>query len=342
MSAVKFKLSLSSKPSGESISYQDKIMLIGSCFTENMGLKLKYHLFETLENPHGILFNPVSVQNALEDYIINKQYTISDLFLLNDVWNSWYHHSRFSGITQQEALDKINNSISEAHLFLKSAKHLVITLGSAWLYTLNENAPTKNGLVVANNHKAPSAWFTKKIMKPQELMSSLQLLVDSLKVFNPNLRIIFTISPVRHLREGLVENNRSKAVLIQAVHDLIADQEMKKGQQFLEYFPAYEYVIDDLRDYRFYAEDLVHPNYSATNYVWEKFVDTYMSVETHSIMKQVAELQLAINHKPFFTGSSEHQKFIQSCIEKTTHLSALYPYLSLQKHLLFFKSQIGK
>jgi len=336
MSTMKFKISLPVKPSPYPIEYKDKLMLIGSCFTENMGTKLQYHLFETFENPHGILFNPVSVQNAIEDYISNKKYTAADLFLLNDVWNSWNHHSRFSGITQQDALDKINDSIHDAHLFLKTAKHLMITLGSAWLYSLNEQAPNSNKAVVANNHKAPANWFTKRLLKPLELQTSLQKLVADLKSFNPQLHIVFTISPVRHLREGLVENNRSKAVLIQAVHDLIAEN------THTEYFPAYEYVIDDLRDYRFYAEDMVHPNYTATNYVWEQFVDTYVRPETQAIMKQVAELQLAMNHKPFFAGSADHQKFLHSCMDKTEKLVAQYPYLPLQEHLQFFKSQIGK
>jgi len=276
---------------------------MGSCFTENIGLKLQAHLFETLENSHGILFNPVSVQNALMDIISNKKYTESELFFLNDVWNSWHHHSRFSGVSQQEALDKINGAIQEAHSYLKSAHQLVITLGSAWLYTLNENSPDHMGMVVANNHKAPANWFTKKLLQPQELLSNLHTLVTHLESFNPNLHIVFTISPVRHLREGLVENNRSKAVLIQAVHDLVS---MEKN---IEYFPAYEYVIDDLRDYRFYAEDLVHPNYAATQYVWEKLVDTYMTADTQSIMKQVAELQLAFNHKPFLAALRSIKNF---------------------------------
>ncbi len=342
MSTVKFKLTLAAKPSENEIAYQDKIMLIGSCFTENIGAKLQHHLFETNQNPHGVLFNPVSVHNALKDYIENKKYEQSDLFLLNDVWNSWHHHSRYSGITQQDALDKINNSIQAAHDFLKTAKHLVITLGSAWLYTLNENAPDCIGQVVANNHKAPSSWFTKRLMKPDELFANLQLLVKSLTYFNPHLHILFTISPVRHLREGLVENNRSKAVLIQAVHDLIAIHEKEYGNQNAAYFPAYEYVIDDLRDYRFYAEDLVHPNYAATHYVWEKLVETYMHADTQVVMKQVAELQLAIQHKPFFVGSTEHQKFITSCIAKTSQLNAQHPYLPLANHLQFFKDQVGK
>ena len=336
MSALKLKLTLDAKPASHKINYGERLLLMGSCFTENIGLKLQAHLFETLENSHGILFNPVSVQNALMDIIANKKYTELDLFLLNDVWNSWHHHSRFSGVTQTEALDKMNGVIQEAHSYLKSAHHLVITLGSAWLYTLNENVPNHMGMVVANNHKAPANWFTKKLLQPQELLSNLQSLVAALQSFNPNLHIVFTISPVRHLREGLVENNRSKAVLIQVVHDLVS---MEKN---IEYFPAYEYVIDDLRDYRFYSEDLVHPNYAATQYVWEKLVDTYMSAETQSIMKQVAELQLAFNHKPFFSGSTEHQKFLLSYIEKTMHLMAQCPQLPLEKHLYFFKGAIGK
>ena len=336
MSALKLKLTLDAKPASYKINYGERLLLMGSCFTENIGLKLQAHLFETLENSHGILFNPVSVQNALMDIIANKKYTELDLFLLNDVWNSWHHHSRFSGVTQTEALDKMNGAIQEAHSYLKSAHHLVITLGSAWLYTLNENVPNHMGMVVANNHKAPANWFTRKLLQPQELLSNLQSLVAALQSFNPNLHIVFTISPVRHLREGLVENNRSKAVLIQAVHDLVS---MEKN---IEYFPAYEYVIDDLRDYRFYSEDLVHPNYAATQYVWEKLVDTYMSAETQSMMKQVAELQLAFNHKPFFSGSTEHQKFLLSYIEKTMHLMAQCPQLPLEKHLYFFKGAIGK
>ena len=336
MSAVKFKLDLSVKPTSNSIQYQHKTFLIGSCFTENMGIKLQHHLFDTLENPHGILFNPVSVQNALTDYVNNKDYTASDLFLLNEVWNSWHHHSRFSGVTQQAALEKINTSIQKAHTYLKSANHLVITLGSAWIYELTDQALGKAGLIVANNHKAPSNWFTKRLLKPEELLNKLQELTSILFAFNPNLQIIFTISPVRHLREGLVENNRSKAVLIQAVHDLV------ESTKQVTYFPAYELVIDDLRDYRFYAEDLVHPNYAATTYVWEKFVGSYMKPETQVIMKQVAELQLAANHKPFFEGSLEHQKFLQSCLAKSEQLQQKYPQLPLQNHLQFFKSQIGK
>lgn len=336
MTLLKFKLTLASKRSENSIGYRDSLFLIGSCFSENMGAKLNTHLFKVFENPHGILFNPISVAQSLSDCIYNKQYTEADLFQLNEVWNSWQHHSRFSDLSSKEALDKINNSIAKAHTFLKTADHIVITLGSAWVYQLNSQSPHAAGLVVANNHKAPATWFDKALMKPDASVLLLNKMVKDLLQFNPHLQIIFTISPVRHLREGLVENNRSKAVLIQAVHEIVDSTEN------VAYFPSYEYVIDDLRDYRFYAEDLVHPNYAASNYVWEKWVETYMNEETQGIMKQVAELQLAVQHKPFFAGSTQHKEFLQNCIAKSERLLSLYPYLPLNDQVQFFKQEIAK
>lgn len=333
---MKFKLTLDAKPSKHTIQYGDKLLLIGSCFTENIGAKFKTHLFEIAENPYGILFNPVSVVHTLTDIIEARTYNASDLFQHNALWHSWSHHSRCSGIDREEVLEKINKSIVEAHDFLKSANRLVLTFGSAWLYHLNKNAPLSKGQVVANNHKAPAAWFYKTLMQPADLVQALLELKDKLKAFNPKLHTTFTISPVRHLREGLIENNRSKAVLIQAVHEVVNTCDE------VDYFPAYEYVLDDLRDYRFYAEDLVHPNFAASGYVWDKFVETYMQHDTQAIMKQVAELQLAMNHKPFFTGSTEHQKFLQSCILKTEALMAAHPTLFLEAHLAFFKAGISK
>jgi len=331
---MKFKLTLEPIPSANLIDYQNKIMLMGSCFTENIGAKLQRHLFEVKENPHGILFNPVSVINALQDYIENKQYVTADLFELNDLFNSWHHHTRFSDITSEAALEKINASINDAHAYLKVADKLIITLGSAWLYSLTTLAPNHAGLVVANNHKAPAQWFEKKLMDPVELSSKLQQLVTALQSLNSNIKIIFTISPVRHLREGLIENNRSKGVLIYAVHDVVAKM------NGVEYFPAYEYVIDDLRDYRFYAEDLVHPNYAATNYVWEKLVATYFSEETQLIMSEVAELQLAKQHKPFNKASKAHQAFINKSLLKTQLLQSKYSYLPLSDFLSFFNGEL--
>ncbi|MDP4619507.1 MAG: GSCFA domain-containing protein [Sediminibacterium sp.] len=332
---MKFKLTLEANKSATTIHYQDKIMLMGSCFTENIGAKLHRHLFEVKENPHGILFNPMSVIGALQDYIDCKQYNTNDLFELNDLFNSWHHHTRFSDTTASATLEKINNSINDTYAFLKGADQLVITLGSAWLYSLTRLAPNKAGLVVANNHKAPAQWFEKKLMDPVELSAQLEKIVAALQAFNKNIHIIFTISPVRHLREGLIENNRSKSALIYAVHDVIAKSKA------VDYFPAYEYVIDDLRDYRFYSEDLVHPNYAATNYVWDKLVSTYFTEDTQLIMGEVAELQLAKQHKPFNKASIAHKAFLQKCLLKTELLQSKYPYLPLADFLTFFKEELN-
>lgn len=313
------------------IHHQYSLLLVGSCFTENIGEKLRKHKFRTLENPNGILFNPVSVAEALAMYIEDKQIAESDIFQYNETWHSWKHHSRFSGITAEECVTKINQSTTQAHHWLKNTDYLMITLGSAWVYTLTEQAANAQaGSVAANNHKAPAGWFAKRLLSAAETTEILQEMLHRLFHFNPGLRIIFTISPVRHLREGVIENNRSKAVLIQSVHEL--------AEQFdsIYYFPAYELVIDDLRDYRFYAEDLVHPNYQATQYVWEKFTEACINDETRVLMKEIAEINLAYQHKPFNPSTAQHKKFLSSYLVKTKILQEKHPYLDMKAEIDFF------
>lgn len=328
---MKFHFEFDIKKLARSITHKDKLFLIGSCFTENIGEKLKKYKFSVLENPNGILFNPVSVAEALTSYIDSTQFTESDLFQLNEGWHSWKHHSRFSGLSAEEALTKINTSTAEANKYLSEADYLMITLGSSWIYTLTDKATnTKVGSVAANNHKAPADWFYKRLMTTEEVLQTLDNILYRLFHFNPKLKIIFTISPVRHLREGVVENNRSKAVLIQAVHHLV-DKFDK-----LYYFPAYELVIDDLRDYRFYAEDLVHPNYFATQYVWEKFVDACMDDKTKNLMEEIHSINLAYQHKPFNPSSEQHKKFLRSFYNKTKAIQEQYSYLDFNKELTYF------
>lgn len=332
---MKFHFEFDIKKLSPPISHQDKLLLIGSCFTENIGDKLKKYKFSVLENPNGILFNPVSVAEALTSYIENLQFRREHLFQLNEGWHSWNHHSRFSGLSAEEALTKINTSTSEANKYLKEADYLMITLGSSWIYTLTEKAlNAKIGSVAANNHKAPADWFFKRLMTTEEVLQTLDNVLYRLFHFNSKLKIIFTISPVRHLREGVVENNRSKAVLIQAVHHLV-DKFDK-----LYYFPAYELVIDDLRDYRFYAEDLVHPNYSATQYVWEKFIDVCIEEKSKELMEQIHSINLAFQHKPFNACSEPHQKFLSSFYEKTKMVQQQFPYLDFEKELNYFSTGI--
>jgi hypothetical protein len=331
---MKFHYEFDIKKLPQPISHRDKLFLIGSCFTENIGEKLKKSGFTIMENPNGILFNPVSVAEAITGYIENVKVKEDELFYLNEGWHSWKHHSRFSNVTAQGAIEKINASTDKAHQFLKETDHIMITLGSAWVYNLTEQAANaKIGSVAANNHKAPSSWFSRRLLMLEEVLKVLDNVIHRLFHFNPGIKIIFTISPVRHLREGVIENNRSKAVLIQAVHHLVDKFEG------LYYFPAYELVIDDLRDYRFYAEDLVHPNYFATQYVWEKFVDACMNEKTRSLIKEVHSIQLAYQHKPFNADSEQHQKFLYSYYEKTRDLMEQHPYLDLNKELNFFRKE---
>ena len=328
---MKFHFEFDIKKLPQPIRHGQKLLLMGSCFTENIGEKLRRHKFSVMENPNGILFNPVSVAEALAMYVDNKKVTASDIFQHNETWHSWKHHSRFSGITAEECVQKINTSATNAHAYLKTADQLLITLGSAWIYTLTQEAANGNkGSVAANNHKAPANWFAKRLMSVAETLDILSTILQKIWLFNPNLHIIFTISPVRHLREGVIENNRSKAVLIQAVHQLVEQNDP------LYYFPAYELVIDDLRDYRFYAEDLVHPNYQATQYVWEKFIAACMTEETNLLMKEIAEINLAFQHKPFNPLTMQHQQFLKNYYHKTNALKEKYPYLDFENELVYF------
>ncbi|HEV7333544.1 MAG TPA: GSCFA domain-containing protein [Flavisolibacter sp.] len=332
---MKFRYEFPIKKLPESITHQHKLLLIGSCFTENIGEKLDKFKFSTLQNPNGILFNPVSVAEALTDYIEKTRFSSDDLFHYNEAWHSWKHHSRFSGVEAEEALGKINTKIEAAHQYLKETNYLLITLGSAWVYLLSEKAANaKVGSVAANNHKAPSDWFLRNLLQPEDVLRVLDNVIHRLFHFNPKIKIIFTISPVRHLREGVVENNRSKAVLIQAVHHLVDKFDR------LFYFPAYELVIDDLRDYRFYAEDLVHPNYFATQYVWEKLVDACMDEKTKTLMEEIHNINLAFQHRAFNPASSQHKQFLMKSFQKATALQQQYPFLNLQQEIAFFQSEM--
>lgn len=325
------------------INYREKILLIGSCFTEHIGSALKESKFSILQNPHGILFDPVSVCRSLISYADNKRYTEADLFQLNEVWNSWQHHSRFSHIDKLEALRNMNASQENAHEFLKQADWIIITLGSSFYYLLTDqairtsemadNTNLGNGKVgVANCHRAPAQWFEKYLLTIPETVESLDLCLHRLLQFNPKLKIIFTVSPVRHLRDGVVENNRSKARLIEAVHHMVNKFDR------LYYFPAYELVIDVLRDYRFYDIDLAHPNYMATDFVLQKFVGSCMNDEAKLLMEEMKKISLARKHRAFQPNTEAHRQFLRSSAARAKLLQDKYPFLDLTEELEYFNS----
>ena len=341
---MNFMLDISiNEPAGK-ISYRDPIMLTGSCFTEHTCKYLHDIKFDTLQNPNGILFDPHSVASSLVSYIQNKRYTADDLFYMNELWQSWQHHSIFSNTDKDECLRIINESQESAHFFLKKAKWLIITLGSSFSYRLINSAFQKSGAseappfegsgeVVANCHRAPAQWFRKHLMTIEENNAVLDNCIHQLFRFNHNIQIIFTVSPVRHIRDGVVENNRSKARLLEIVHHL-ADKFDR-----LHYFPAYELVVDVLRDYRFYDVDMVHPNYQATEFVLQKFAQHFIDKQSLNIMQEVKKIIIAKKHKAFHPSTNAHRQFLNDYLEKAQQLKVKYPFLNLEEEINYFSIQ---
>jgi len=332
---MQFQLTLNPVPLADAITYRERLLLVGSCFTEHIGDSLSEWKFRTLQNPHGILFGPDAICDALDDIIRVRSYTESDLFYWQECWHSWHHHSRFSATDPAVSLSKINRSIGEAHDFLKQTDWLILTLGSAFTYRLTEAAELGGmqvGESVANCHRAPSSWFTKEMMPTDQILTRLQDTIQDLTQLNPNLKLIFTISPVRHIRDGAVENNRSKARLIQVVQSITEDL----NNAF--YFPAYEYVIDVLRDYRYYDIDLVHPNYAATQFVMDRFADYAFDAQTRSLMDEIKSLRVARKHRPQHPDTQAHRQFLSVQYQKALELQKRLPELDFSDELGYFSA----
>jgi hypothetical protein len=331
-----FMINVDLKKPSQQINYEDKILLVGSCFTEHIGNSLEELKFSVLQNPNGILFDAFSVSQSLASYIQNKQYSEKDFFQLNEVWHSWKHHSRFSHTNLEEAVRMANASQLQAHQFLKRTDWIIITLGSSFSYRLTQQAPSAGRDLgeagVANCHRAPAQWFHKHLMTIDEIVSNLDNSLQQLFGFNPNLNIIFTVSPVRHIRDGVVDNNRSKARLIEAVHHLVSKYDK------LNYFPAYELVIDVLRDYRFYDTDLVHPNYMATDFVLEKFSEAFIDEPSQNLMQEVKSVMIARKHRAFQPDTSAHKQFLKTYFEKAKALKEKYSFLDLKDEIEYFNS----
>ena len=325
---MNFRLTFPVTPFSSPLQYADRLLLMGSCFAEEIGGRLQEHYFDTLINPHGILYNPISITHALNTYLDGKLYSIDDLFQQGDLWHSWDHHSRFSDINPDTVLSRINATQQAASKRLGEADWLMITLGSAHAYVLQEN-----GLLVGNCHKLPASAFYKKLLSAQDVISALDNVMHRLFFRNRKVKILFTISPVRYARDGVAENNLSKAVLLQAVHHLVNKFDR------LYYFPAYELVLDDLRDYRFFKDDLVHPNETAISYVWEHFMEAGLATSDKPILTAIEDLNRARTHRPFNPQSQQHQQFLATYAAKTIQLKKQYPFLQLEEVLHYFNRE---
>lgn len=312
-----FKTTVDIKPAEKKISYEDRILTFGSCFAENIGQKLTNAFLLTDINPFGVLFNPISISKSIHFLLDEKKFEESDLFLYRSLWNSFSHSTKFSSTTITDTLELINTRSSQATEWLKKAEFLLVTFGTAWVY---ENADT--GEVVSNCHKLPASRFIRRRMTVDEITKEYTLLFSKLNDVNPSLRIIFTVSPIRHWKDGAHENNVSKATLLLAINQLVNDF------AFAEYFPAYEIQMDELRDYRFYDDDMLHPSKVAVDYIWQRFTETYFSEEDLKLMEKLEQLQKDLQHRPIHSGTPESMDFLAKTEEKMSTLKKQYPFLN--------------
>lgn len=298
------------------IDYHSKLMLMGSCFSENIGLKLSQNNFDVDVNSFGILYNPLSIAQALSLLIEERTFTEVDVFEHRGVFHSFYHHGDYSSMEPDVCLKQINEAREKASAFLAQTDVLLITFGTAYVFSLKET-----GMVVSNCHKLPDSFFDRKRLTVDEIVDEWGSLIEKLRVLNPQLKILFTVSPVRHWKDGAHGNQLSKAIL------LLAIDKLQRKYDDLFYFPAYELLMDDLRDYRFYANDMLHPSDFAVSYIWKKFEENYFSDDTKQIMGEWYALYLAANHKAFNECSEEHQMFLKKTLDKIDQFEKKHPFI---------------
>lgn len=326
---LKHKTSIALDAAPFSIHYQDTIVSMGSCFAENMAQYLKDKFYNINSNPFGTLYNPLSIRNSLGLLLNHYEFQKEDLFQHHDLWHSFQHHSSFSSTDPTKTLENINVAAVKARMKLQEANVLILTLGTAWVYELKAT-----NQVVSNCHKVPSNRFRRKRLTVEEIVESLGAILAYLQNKNPALQIILTVSPIRHLKDGFVENQLSKSILLLAV------QEMVQRAHYIHYFPAYEIMMDDLRDYRYYADDLVHPSRLAIDYIWELFSGHYLTPKEATLRKKLTKLQTAMTHRPFNPHSEAHQKFIRQQLQQIETIHKKVPFINLDTAIQHFQQQL--
>jgi len=298
------KLRTNIKPfiSNNKIEYKDNLFFIGSCFSQNISNELSQRKFKTYTNPFGISYNPISVFDSLESVLTKRTYSEKDFFYFQEKWSSFDFHSDMSSLSKIIAVENVNTVIEQTNNFLNKTNYLFITFGTAWVYE-------KNDKVVANCHKIPNREFNKKLLSVGEIVDKALVVLKKMFANNESLKVILTISPVRHLKDGFIENNQSKSTLHLAVKEICS-----RFVKQVEYFPSYEMVLDDLRDYRFYKEDLIHPNNLAIQYIFNQFNNTYFNTETKETIKNIEKINNSLNHKVKFKETERYQKFKKSIL----------------------------
>ncbi len=317
---MKFRTHFSIESQEPKIDHTSRIFLTGSCFVENIGRKLDYYKFQNLQNPFGILFYPAAIEKFITKAVNGNQYKEEDIFFHNERWHCFDAHSELSNADKNTLLKSLNKNLQDTREYLQKATHVILTLGTSWIYR-----NLSSGKSVANCHKLPQKNFSKEITGVEDVYSQLGTTISAIRSVNSKAAIIFTISPVRHTRDGVVQNQRSKAHLIAALHKVMEMQDRKK---LVSYFPAYELMMDDLRDYRFYGEDMLHPNEIAVEYIWQKFIDSRISPESQPLLKQIDSIQKSLKHRAFNSESESYKNFQKSLEIKIKQLQKKYPHLN--------------
>ena len=311
------------------IDYRSKLAFIGSCFSDHIGNRLSKHFFSVLNNPFGVLYNPISIKNSIEILMQEKAFMAKDLFFDKEQYHSFWHHSSFSANTETEILQKINISINKSASFLKQTDVLFITFGTAFVYEHIQNQQ-----IVSNCHKISAKEFKRYRLEVADILTAYSELIPQLQSWNPNLKIIFTVSPVRHWKDGAHENQLSKSVLHLAI------SELQKQFKDIEYFPSYELLMDDLRDYRFYADDMLHIGNQAVDYVYQYFTDAFYTEESQQIEKKIMSLNKAMQHRVFNKASEQYKDFVMANQKKIQQLQNQYPYLQLDKLKEYWSAEL--
>jgi lysophospholipase L1-like esterase len=300
------------------INYDSTVISIGSCFAVNIAEKFNYYKFQNTVNPFGILFHPLAIHTIIRRAIEEDFFVESELFFHNERWHCFDVHSDLSNSNKVDLLQNLNQSLIDLKSQINTASHLIITYGTAWVY--REKTSQK---IVANCHKVPQAQFEKELLSAEQIEAAIVDTISLLLKLHPNVNIILTLSPVRHLKDGFIQNQQSKANLIVGIH-----QSINRQTSTVNYFPSYEIVMDELRDYRFYTQDMIHPNQTAIDYIWERFVDSNIAVDSAQIMNEVASIQKALAHKPFHPDAQNHQVFLQQLNQRIAKLQEKVPNIS--------------
>ena len=313
------------KPFAQKLSYENKILMLGSCFSNNIGEHLLAAKFDICTNPFGVIYNPISIANSINLLISNNEITENELLQHNGLYYNFAYHTSFSDINKQSALQKMNETKQHASDFLKSAEFIIITFGTADAYKHK-----KSDEIVANCHKIPACEFEKINLSVDDIAEITNKTIKNICAINNHAKFIFTVSPIRHLSNGAHQNQLSKSRLLLAVDEICNNNE------HCEYFPAYEIMNDELRDYRFYADDMLHPSKLAIDYIWQKFTTAAICDESLRIMDEIKKISAAKAHRTFNQNTSEHIKFLKNYFEKAKQLQEKYPFLKLKDELEYF------